>query len=190
MYEDSPTRRQPVHHTRYSDFLNQFVRDGRCPEPTTKAFLPEDAKIWRPEERLATCEDITGTVDDDERRAEPEPQMEDGKEKVDTKDSNANIPDTEDAEAEETTDELGAGGGGEAALLAGAMWFSARSAATKAGNEFCSARATADAISLEEETAGEAGETVAEFPAETGGVNDETGNKPADKLLKVERGVP
>ena len=167
---------------------------GAWPGPTTNGLSHDGAKLLLPKERLEMFNAIIGAVIDSARQTEQEPVMVRTAVNVHKNDGNLNIPEAEASElaatiAElETTLETQRGGG--ATLETGAAWFSAQSVG-QVGRECWSAWATATAIWFESEfdAPDEAVVIATEFP-DDGGVEVETiGNKSADKLLNVDRGV-
>ena len=164
---------------------------GACPGPTTKALSNEGERTGpsKPENAPVTWVAITGDVNAATGRDELEPVMAGTEGKVEMNAGNLNVPDEAARELATTIawPESTLAKTGET-LDIGAVF--SRTAEMMTGSEFSRAWATATAISLEKDVADveEAAETTT-GAADDGGATEEEGkNRPADRLLKVERG--
>jgi len=164
---------------------------GACPGPTTKALSNEGEKTGpsKPENAPDTWVAITGEVNVATGREELEPVMAGTEGNVETNAGNLNVPDEATGELATTIawPEL------TSAITVGTLELGAefsRTAEMMAGSEFSRAWATATAISLEIDVVDieEAAVTATGAADDDEAEEDEVRNRPADKLLKVERG--
>ena len=160
---------------------------GAWPGPTTNGLSHDGAKLLLPKERLEMFNAIIGAVIDSARETEQEPVMLGTAVNVDKNDGNLNIPEAEVNELAATIAEPETGN--NAGNWSGVVLCTKRT--TKVGRECWSTWATATAIWFESEfDAPDEAVVIATESPDDGGVEVETiGNKSADKLLNVDRGV-
>ena len=164
---------------------------GACLGATTKALLNEGEKKGpsKPEKAPVTWLTITGEVNVATGWDELEPVMASTEGNIDTNAGNLNVPDEAVGELTVTIarPEL------TVALSGGTLDIEAvfsRTTEMMAGSEFSKAWATATAISLDIDVVDidEAAVTITGAADDDRADDDEVKNRPADKLLKVERG--